>query len=346
MKLSVRLLLAVLILVVFAIAFIYSGIYNIGADDPHYRLVHSTLEVVRERSIETRSDEIKVPDLDDAMRIRSGAGNYHAMCTGCHLTPGMPPTELSKGLYPSPPNLLERDAPNPAEDFWVIKHGIKATAMPAWGKSMEDEYIWGMVAFLRKLPQMDAEQYEAAVATSGGHSHGGGETGKPEPPDEHGEGADEHPHAAMSEPEMHTHADGKQHLHDAPAAGSPEAAAKALHAALSSGNAAQVQFLLDPQVLILESGGAERSRAEYAAHHLQADMEFLKHAKYVVQRQTGDRLGDMAWVSTESSIDGESKGQSIKLASAETLVLRKSANGWKVVHVHWSSRPRQNGHTH
>ncbi|MCI4568905.1 DUF4440 domain-containing protein [Lysobacter sp. CFH 32150] len=346
MKLSVRLLLAALIVAVLAIAFIYSGIYNIGADDPHYRLVHSLLEVTRERSIEARSDEISVPDLNDKTRIRSGAGNYDAMCTGCHLAPGMPPTELSKGLYPPPPNLAKRAAQNPAEDFWVIKHGIKATAMPAWGKSMEDEYIWGMVAFLRSLPQLNAEQYRATVATSGGHSHGGGETGEPEHHDEHDEESSEPSHAARPEPEMHPHADGKQHLHDTSATGSPEAAAKALHAALSSGDAAQVQALLDPEVLILESGGAERSRAEYAAHHLQADVEFLRHAKYVVQRQTGDRLGDMAWVATESSIDGESNGQSVKLTSAETLVLRKSTDGWKVIHVHWSSRPRQDKHTH
>jgi len=58
----------------------------------------------------------------------------------------------------------------------VIKHGIKATGMPAWGKSMGDEYIWGMVAFIDQLPTMDAKQYQALVASSGGHQHGGGET--------------------------------------------------------------------------------------------------------------------------------------------------------------------------
>jgi hypothetical protein len=62
--------------------------------------------------------------------------------------------------------------------------------MPAWGKSMGDAYIWGMVAFLRQLPKLDAAQYRARVASSGGHSHGGGES------DEHhdDEGAEEHHH--------------------------------------------------------------------------------------------------------------------------------------------------------
>src|SRR3546814_13084101 len=48
--------------------------------------------------------------------------------------------------------------------------------MPAWGNSMGDQYIWGMVAFLNELPKLNAEQYRALVASSGGHEHGGGET--------------------------------------------------------------------------------------------------------------------------------------------------------------------------
>jgi len=79
------------------------------------------------------------------------------MCIGCHLAPGVAETELSQSLYPAPPNLAKIGVDgNPSAAFWVIKHGIKATGMPAWGKSMGDEYIWGMVAFLNQLPTMDA----------------------------------------------------------------------------------------------------------------------------------------------------------------------------------------------
>jgi hypothetical protein len=88
----------------------------------------------------------------------------------------MAATELSRGLYPAPPALAELGAPDPARAFWVIKHGIKASGMPAWGKSMSDEYIWNMVAFLQKMPEMSPEQYQALVASSGGHDHGGGES--------------------------------------------------------------------------------------------------------------------------------------------------------------------------
>lgn len=207
-------------------ALVYSGAYNVAADDPHTRPVHSLLETARERSIVARARKLQVPaDLADPARVRQGAGNYNAMCMGCHLSPGVGPTELSKGLYPSPPDLT-RTSVSPDVAFWVIKHGIKASGMPAWGKSMEDDYIWNMAAFLQQLPKLDSSQYAALVESSGGHSHGGGETGshshasgeKDHHPiaDEAPSGAGTHQHSDDETPtavKTHTHADGKQHTH-------------------------------------------------------------------------------------------------------------------------------------
>jgi mono/diheme cytochrome c family protein len=207
--------------------FVWSGVYDIGADAAHTRPVYAGLQALRERSIDTRAAKLQVPaDLADPARIRQGAGNYDAMCTGCHLAPGAEETELSRGLYPKPPK-LSRQTVDPARAFWVIKHGIKASGMPAWGKSMEDEYIWGMVAFLQELPKLDATRYRALVASSGGHSHGGNESapqsrdeGGVESRREHNEAA-EHPHqdatAPVDESKPHTHAPGTSpHHHDKP----------------------------------------------------------------------------------------------------------------------------------
>ncbi len=189
--------------------FVWSGVYNIGADDVHTRPVYAVLQAVRTRSIQVRASKLQTPDLSEPARISQGAGNYNAMCTGCHLAPGMPPTELSKGLYPSPPNLSVTKV-DPAEAFWVVKHGIKASGMPAWGKSMGDDYIWNMVAFLQTLPQLSPGQYRRAVAGSEGHSHGGSES---------------KPHAAM--PGMAS-MEGMDH-HAAPGAQAPVAAARSPH---------------------------------------------------------------------------------------------------------------------
>lgn len=213
--------------------FIWSGLYNIGADDPHTGPVYSALEMLRERSIEVRASKLQVPNLDDPARILQGSGNYAAMCTGCHLAPGMPETEMSRGLYPAPPDLT-RHTVDAAEAFWAIKHGIKASGMPAWGKSMVDEYIWNMAAFLQVLPTLNAAEYHAMVASSGGHSHGGGETqahAHGEDADHHGNGgetphvhppgtpADHHESEAQqdTQPQMieHQHADGTVESHPA-----------------------------------------------------------------------------------------------------------------------------------
>src|SRR5690606_14497093 len=155
--------------------FVWSGAYNVGADDPHIAPVYALMETIRDQSIRSRADDLKVPDLEGRERMMQGAGNYNAMCAGCHLKPGVSETELSKGLYPAPPDLTRTEV-DEAEAFWVIKHGIKASGMPAWGKSMEDEYIWNMVAFIRQLPTLDPQAYQELVASSGGHSHGGGES--------------------------------------------------------------------------------------------------------------------------------------------------------------------------
>ncbi|MGH8085574.1 MAG: c-type cytochrome [Lysobacter sp.] len=192
---ALLILLILLGIAVMAIAgYIWSGLYNIAADEPHTDAVHSILTTARERSIAVRADDLKVPpNLDDKARIVQGAGNYAAMCAGCHLAPGTSETEMSRGLYPAPPNLTEHMV-GAAEAFWVIKHGIKASGMPAWGESMADEYIWNMAGFLQVLPTLDAAEYRAMVDSSGGHSHGGGETqphadGESAAPDHHGDPA-------------------------------------------------------------------------------------------------------------------------------------------------------------
>ncbi|MEQ1511505.1 MAG: cytochrome c [Lysobacteraceae bacterium] len=173
--------------------FVWLGFYNMAADDPHLKPTYNLLQTLRERSIAVRAAKLEVPaDLNSPERIKQGAGNYNAMCMGCHLAPGMGETELSKGLYPAPPNLTKEEV-GAANAFWVIKHGIKGSGMPAWGKSMDDVYIWNIAAFLQVLPKLDAQQYQALVESSGGHSHGGGETKPHEHPegveDDHGDGA-------------------------------------------------------------------------------------------------------------------------------------------------------------
>jgi mono/diheme cytochrome c family protein len=144
-------------------AYAWSGLYDIGADVPHWKSTYALLATLRDRSIHARAENLVVPNLDDPQLILKGAGQYAAMCTGCHLAPGMRDSEIRPGLYPQPPNLAQQRV-DPKIAFWVIKHGIKMSAMPAWGSSRDDATVWSMVAFLRKLPGMTPAEYKAVVA--------------------------------------------------------------------------------------------------------------------------------------------------------------------------------------
>lgn len=174
-----------------AYAFVLSGSYDIGADAPHSRPVFALLDAVRRHSVDARARDIDVPRLDDPAMIAEGAEHYSAMCTGCHLAPGIDDSEIRPGLYPQPPKLADVGAPDPRATFWIIKHGIKMSGMPAWGATHDDQAIWNIVAFLRKLPALNAEQYKALTHDAGDEDHH-------DAPAAHDEHADDHDHAAKT----------------------------------------------------------------------------------------------------------------------------------------------------
>jgi hypothetical protein len=134
------------------------------------------------------------------------------MCVACHGAPGKERDEVGRGLMPQPP-ALAKTAPtwSNGELFWILKHGVKMTGMPAFGPTHSDERLWSMVAFLRRLPNLTPEQYyqlEQTVASTGEHSHESnhGHEHAPEAEHSHKEG---HQHGA--EP---PHANGNSQPHD------------------------------------------------------------------------------------------------------------------------------------
>jgi len=110
---------------------------------------------------------------------------------------------------------------------------------------------------------------------------------------------------------------------------------------LAAGDLKRAGAELAADVIILESGGAERSAAEYLGGHARHDAEFLKGAHRQLLRRTARRSGDLVWVASESEIHAQKDGKPLIIASTETMVLRSTAAGWKIVHIHWSSRTRK-----
>ena len=337
MKLIKTLLLLLVAGVIAGAAFVYSGFYNIAADEPHWPIVFTIMETLRETSIAVHARDVKVPPLDDPKMIAEGAEHYSGMCTGCHLAPGMTDSEIRPGLYPQPPNLSTRLHASPAEMFWTIKHGIKMSAMPAWGSTHDDAAIWGMVAFLQKLPGMTPEQY--AQITGGGaaaghthtHTHGPGDaqdhatTGA-----DAGHADEEHEHASSGETPLTI--EGLK----ADAVPAAEIAAKAFHTALQNGDRATALALLAAEVTISE-GGHTQSRSDYASGHLDEDIAYLKSVQSTLISLGSMSMGETAMVGSETELRQTEKGQIHITRSREMLTLKQQNGAWKIIAIRWQS---------
>lgn len=121
----------------------------------------------------------------------------------------------------------------------------------------------------------------------------------------------------------------------------PRSVAKAFNQALAAGDEKAARALLLPEVLIYESGGAEASAAEYAGHHLPADIAFMSQMTRTQLSQSSGGEGATAWVATRSRLRGRFKDKDVDLDSTETLVMSRTRDGWRIAHVHWSSAPHR-----
>jgi mono/diheme cytochrome c family protein len=156
---------------------IFSGKYDVAATSEDPAIVRWVLQTTREESIDRRVAEIVPPAdtvLNDPATIREGFEHYNEMCVVCHGAPGVEAGEAREGLNPRPPLLVDQDEDlSPAEAFWIVKHGIKMTGMPAWGPTHSDDKIWAIVAFVKKLPALSAADYRAMqqqlVESGAGH---------------------------------------------------------------------------------------------------------------------------------------------------------------------------------
>lgn len=121
-------------------------------------------------------------------------------------------------------------------------------------------------------------------------------------------------------------------------AATPTETVAAFHTALAAGNAERVTELMSPEIQIYESGYVERSRDEYAGHHLAADIAFAKATSVKVIRQDERTGGNLAIVLQETETTGKYQGKSVRLLGTETALLEKQGEQWVITHIHWSSR--------
>lgn len=175
--LSVVVIVVLVEIVLFVVGFlvvIYAGIYNVAATNPDSAVMDWALGTISDNSVEHHAAGISVSATYKSPDLAEGYEHYNEMCVFCHGAPGVERSEAGEGLNPSPPDLMEsvKDM-TPSEVFWIVKHGVKMTGMPAFGPTHDDEKLWNVAAFVKRLPEMTPEQYQEMGKEQGAEAQGG-----------------------------------------------------------------------------------------------------------------------------------------------------------------------------
>ncbi len=148
MRILSGVLIAIGVVVIGMMGFIYSGIYNVAASKPHAAVVAWILGETMENSVRVRASSIKTPPGFDSINTERVYFVYHSICAICHGGS----SAVARGLNPYAPNLVEAAKElSPASIFWIVKHGVKMTGMPAFGNTYNDDEIWTLTATVKKL---------------------------------------------------------------------------------------------------------------------------------------------------------------------------------------------------
>jgi cytochrome c553 len=160
LKWTVRLAALFAAIVVSALLVAASGIIPIKASSGHWAVTEWFLQFSMRRSIATHSLGIDLPPLDAPWLVAKGATHYEAACRSCHGSPGQQEPRIAAAMLPPPPYLPPLIGDRDAEAlFYVVKHGVKFTGMPAWPSRQRDDEVHAMVAFLLVMPTLDTDEY-------------------------------------------------------------------------------------------------------------------------------------------------------------------------------------------
>ncbi|HEY5811862.1 MAG TPA: cytochrome c, partial [Terrimicrobiaceae bacterium] len=147
---------------------VVSGLVPIAASSGHWPITEWFLKFAMNRSVSTHSLGIHTPPLNDPDLVVKGGAYYEIGCRPCHGSPGLAQPRIASRMVPPPPDLVRRAGELEARElFYIVKHGVKFTGMPAWPSLQRDDEVWAVVAFLKTLAHLDKEAYQQLVR---GHS--------------------------------------------------------------------------------------------------------------------------------------------------------------------------------
>ncbi len=162
----------ILVTLLVPIILLAMGAIYMGADVKPGLIERTLAPWSLDRSLAKRAPNEKNPFAGNPAAIATGLDHYRENCVMSHGAPGVEAAELAKGINPPAPSLGKAgDDMSDGELFWIVKHGIRMTAMPAFGPTHTDEEIWKLLAFIHHLPELTAQERDSLGAASGREAH-------------------------------------------------------------------------------------------------------------------------------------------------------------------------------
>jgi mono/diheme cytochrome c family protein len=148
---------AVAIAAVLAVALFHGGI---GARSEPSRIEASLARAVRHWAIPADARSRANPLAVTPAVLSDARAHFADHCAVCHGNDGRGDTQMGRNLYPRAPDmrLPATQGLSDGELFYIIENGVRLTGMPAWGTSRSEEDGWGLVHFIRHLPQLAPEE--------------------------------------------------------------------------------------------------------------------------------------------------------------------------------------------
>lgn len=148
------------LLMVAATVFVVSrfGLFPIGADNPPSALERNLAGRAMNVYVDAHMPVGQNPMAPTPGNLTAGARNYEQHCALCHGGATAKISPLRDKFSPPAPQLINRIPHDPDSWlFWVTKHGVRLSGMPAWDGIMSDDEMWQTVAFIKHSNQLPAD---------------------------------------------------------------------------------------------------------------------------------------------------------------------------------------------
>jgi thiosulfate dehydrogenase len=108
-----------------------------------------------DNSVDRRAPRVNNPLPPTDENLIAGMKIYTMNCAGCHGGIDRKPVAFGQSFYPRAPNLiLEPDTDPEWHIFYIIKNGVRYTGMAAWDKTLSEDDMWKVTAFLSRIEKL------------------------------------------------------------------------------------------------------------------------------------------------------------------------------------------------